>query len=108
MPTFGGLEMPILVIFIILSLSFYVFYKFKSVRAQAPAEKKWISAKSSIALGVFVALFGINQVFLYHTTITYIIAAIFVVIGLLSVWGGLKAYKFFLPLAIKEAEELKK
>ncbi|WP_075982554.1 YtpI family protein [Bacillus massilinigeriensis] len=99
--------MPILVIFIILSFSFYIFYKIKSVRCKRPAEKKWISSKSSIALGLFVALFGVNQIFLYNTTLTYIIAAIFVIIGLLSVWGGIKAYKFFLPIAIKEAEEFK-
>ncbi|MFB6467704.1 YtpI family protein [Cytobacillus sp. Hz8] len=98
--------MPVLVIFIILSFSFYVFYRVKSFRSKHPAEKKWISAKASIALGLFVALFGFNEIFLYQTTLTYFVAAVFVVIGLLSVWGGLKAYKYFLPIAIKEAEEL--
>lgn len=96
--------MPILVIFIILSLAFYIFYKVKFVRSRQPVEKKWISSKSSMALGLFIALFGINQLFLFQTTVTYIVAVIFIIMGILSVWSGWKAYKYFLPLAIEEAE----
>lgn len=97
--------MPILVLLIVLSFVFYIFYKIKYVRSKRPAERKWLSAKSSIALGLFVALFGINQLFLFQTTVTYIVGAIFIVIGSLSVWGGIKAYKFYLPQAAKEAQE---
>lgn len=100
--------MPILVIIIMMSFSFYIFYKIKTVRTKRPAEKKWLSAKSSIALGLFVTLFGINQLFLYDTTTTYIVAAAFIIVGVLSIYGGIKAYKFFLPIAIKEAEEWNK
>ncbi|WP_442595447.1 YtpI family protein [Neobacillus sp. D3-1R] len=96
--------MPILVIFIVLSLVFYLFYKVKFVRSNKPAEKKWISSKSSISLGLFIALFGINQLFLFQTTVTYIVAAVFIIMGGLSIWSGWKAYKYFLPLAIEEAE----
>ncbi|MDQ0220070.1 putative membrane protein [Peribacillus cavernae] len=71
-------------------------------------EKKWLSAKSSIALGLFVALFGINQLFLYQTKITYFVAAIFIVIGAFSIYGGYKAYRFYLPHAIEEAEYVSK
>ncbi|MCM3179605.1 YtpI family protein [Cytobacillus horneckiae] len=99
--------MPVLVIFIVLSFAFYVFYKVKYVRSKRPAEKQWISAKSRIALGIFVAFFGINQLFLYSTTTTYIVAAVFIVIGGLSIWTGIKAYKYFLPLAAEEAQWLK-
>lgn len=99
------LSMPILVICIIFSLAFYIFYKIKFVRSKMPVERKWISAKSSIALGAFVLLFGINQLFLFQTTITYVVAAVFIVIGGLSIWSGFKAYKYFLPLAIQEAEQ---
>lgn len=97
--------MPIFVLLIVLSFVFYIFYKIKYVRSKRPAERKWLSAKSSIALGLFVALFGLNQLFLFQTTITYIVAAIFIIIGSMSVWSGVKAYKFYLPLAAKEAKE---
>lgn len=99
--------MPVLVFFIALSLAFYVFYKVKYVRSRRPAEKKWLSSKSSIALGAFVLLFGVNQLFLYQTLLTYIIAAVFILIGGMSAWTGIKAYKYYLPYAIKEAESLK-
>ncbi len=97
--------MPILVLLIVLSFVFYIFYKIKYVRSNRPAERKWLSAKSSIALGLFVAMFGLNQLFLFHTTVTYIVGAIFIIIGLVSVWGGIKAYKFYLPHAAREAQE---
>ena len=92
-------------IFIILSLAFYVFYKIKSVRTHLPMEKKWISGKSSIALGTFVAFFGINQLFLFQSTVTYIVAAVFILMGSISLIGGYKMYKFYLPYAIEEAEQ---
>ncbi|PLS16978.1 hypothetical protein CVD28_15110 [Bacillus sp. M6-12] len=100
--------MPILVIFIVIALAFYVFYKIKYVRSGRPMEKKWISAKSSVALGLFVALFGLNQLFLYQTTLTYIVGSVFMILGALNIIGGYKSYKFHLPFAIKEAEELRK
>lgn len=100
--------MPVLVIFIIFSLTFYLYLKVKQVRSNRPFEKKWISSKSSIALGFFVLLFGINQLFLYQQTVTYIVAAVFAVVGILSIIGGYKMYKHYLPLVIKEAEQFQK
>ncbi|WP_210364935.1 YtpI family protein [Bacillus sp. REN3] len=99
--------MPILAALIVISFVFYIYYKVKYVRSRRPAERKWLSAKSSIALGLFVALFGVNQLFLFHTTVTYIVASIFIIIGSMSAWAGFKAYKYFLPIAAKEAEEAK-
>ncbi|MBA9025881.1 MULTISPECIES: YtpI family protein [Bacillaceae] len=93
-----------LVAVICVSLAFYLFYKIKSARTRLPMEKKWLKGKSSIALGVFVATYGINQLILFQTTTTFIIGAIFIVIGGLSIWGGFKVYKHFLPLAIEEAK----
>ncbi|WP_335872228.1 YtpI family protein [Bacillus sp. 2205SS5-2] len=97
--------MQVLVIFIIFSLSFYVYYKIKSIRSNLPMEKKFISGKSSMALGVFVALFGLNQIYLYQTTVTYFIAALFFITGAISIWGGWKLYQHYLPLYIQEYEK---
>lgn len=98
--------MPVLVFVIIVTFTFYVFYKIKYVRSSRPAEKKWLSAKSSMALGLFVLLFGVNQLFLYHTPLTYIVAAVFILIGGMSAWTGVKAYNYYMPFAVKEAESL--
>lgn len=98
--------MPVFAILVVFALAFYLFYKVKYFRSKLPVERKWLSAKSSIALGIFVAFFGINQLFLFDSTVTYIVAAVFIIVGFLSVWAGYKAYKFFLPLAIDEAEKM--
>jgi len=97
--------MPVLVILIIISLSLYVYYKVKYVRSTKPIEKKWLSSKSSIALGLFVGLFGINTLFLYQSLTTYIVGPIFIIIGFLSAWAGYKAYKHYHPFVLKEMEE---
>ncbi|MDZ5472499.1 YtpI family protein [Bacillus sp. 31A1R] len=100
--------MPIFAILIIFALAFYVFYKIKYFRTKRPAEKKWLASKSSIALGVFVFLFGVNQLFINQSTTTYIVSAIFIILGAINILGGRKAYKHYLPIAIQEAESLNK
>ena len=97
--------MPVLVILITIALSFYLYYKVKFVRCKKPAEKKWISSKSSMALGVFIGLYGLNQFFLNGNTATYIIGGIFFLLGVFTIFGGLKAYKYYLPIAANEAKE---
>jgi YtpI-like protein len=97
--------MPVLVILIVFALSFYAFYKVKAYRSTKPIVKQWISAKSSIALGLFVALYGLNQLFLFRSTLTFIIGIIFVIIGFSSSWAGFRAYKKYLPDVIKEEQK---
>ncbi|MGZ4161683.1 MAG: YtpI family protein [Neobacillus sp.] len=96
--------MSVLVILIVILFAFYLFYKTKYFRSNRPVEKKWLSAKSSIVLGLFVFLFGINQLFIYQSTVTIIVAAIFIIYGGVSSWSGFKAYQHYHPFAIKEAE----
>jgi YtpI-like protein len=100
--------MPILVILVIVSFSLYIFYKIRSFMAKGPAERHWITAKGRIALGSFVGIFGVNQLFLTPDTTAYIVSAIFIVIGILCIYTGFKAYKFHLPHAAAEVEAYKK
>ncbi|MFK2824652.1 YtpI family protein [Bacillus sp. B190/17] len=99
--------MPVLVFIIVLSFVFYILYKVQYVRSRRPMEKKWLSAKSSMALGLFVGCFGLNTLFIHQTTTSYIVAALFLLIGFASLWVGFKAYRHFRPFAQREAEELK-
>jgi amino acid transporter len=97
--------MSVLVVFIVICFAFYLFYKTKFFRSTQPVEKKWLSAKSNIALGLFVGLFGINHaIYISVTTIEYIIAAIFIIYGGVFTLVGYKKYKHYLPFAIQEAE----
>lgn len=94
-----------LVVVIVLSFIFYLFYKVQYVRSRRPMEKKWLSAKSSFVLGLFVGLFGLNTLLIQQTTTSYIIAAIFILYGFASMIAGYKMYKHYLPFARQEADE---
>ena len=100
--------MPILVFFIVTSLSFYIYYKAKTFRTQHPMQRACLKGKSSISLGLFVLIFGINQLYLYQTTLTYVIGGIFIIMGALSLYGGFKMYRHFAPLAEDEFHALSK
>ncbi len=90
---------------IIFALGFYLYYKTKYFRSKRPIEKQWLSAKSSIALGLFVGLFGLNSFFVHPSTISYVIGTILILVGGGSVWAGFRAYKHYLPFVVKEAEQ---
>jgi TRAP-type C4-dicarboxylate transport system permease large subunit len=96
--------MPFLLFFIVITFVFYLFYKVKYMRSRRPVLRQWLSAKSGIALGLFVCLFGINQLFIFQSTVTYIIATIFILLGGYNVYAGIKAYQFYLPQVLKETQ----
>ncbi len=75
----------------------------KYFRTKAPIEKKWISTKGNIAIGVFLVAFGINQL-KFPTQVSIAIGFIFILLGGANIFFGYKAYKYYLPLAIEEAE----
>jgi uncharacterized membrane-anchored protein len=99
--------MPFFVILILISLGFYVYYKIKFFRTNRPMERRWISAKSSISLGLFVSLFGINQFFIHQSTVSFIIGILFLAVGGGSVWAGYRLYRNILPHVIEEAERMR-
>lgn len=96
----------IFVVIIVLSFVFYLFYKVQYVRSRRAMERKWLSSKSSIALGLFVSLFGINTLLIQQTTVAYIVAAVFILYGFASMVAGYKMYKHYLPFAQSEADEM--
>jgi len=98
--------MMVFVFLIVLSFAFYLFYKTKYIRSNRPVEKKWLSAKSNMALGLFVLFFGVNTLFISHAIGSYLVAVVFIIYGGLFAWVGLKKYKHYLPFAIEEAREL--
>jgi succinate-acetate transporter protein len=95
--------MPTLVIILIIAISFYLFYKVKEYRTKAPYEKRWIKTKANIALGVFLAVFGVNQLVTFRSTVELLISIVFLLLGLVNIWFGYKAYQHYLPHVIEEA-----
>ncbi|KYC62787.1 MULTISPECIES: YtpI family protein [Heyndrickxia] len=97
--------MPILAVLILASISAYVYFKLKNIRSLLVMEKKVFSAKANMALGSFIFLFGVNELFLFHTAATYIIAAVFIALGLFNIAGGFKRLRFYQPEMQKERDE---
>ncbi|KAF6601876.1 YtpI family protein [Bacillus velezensis] len=96
--------MLVFVFLIGLSACFYVYYKVKGIQTKRALEKECFSAKSSMALGALVLLYGVNQMILFHSVLTLIIGGVFILIGAGSAWAGYKAYKHYEPIHAKEAE----
>ncbi|OIJ10945.1 hypothetical protein BKP35_12720 [Anaerobacillus arseniciselenatis] len=88
---------------IIISVVFYIFFKVKYFRTKAPIEKKWISTKGNIAIGVFLVAFGLNQL-RFPTNVSVAVGFTFIFLGGANIYFGYKAYKYYLPLAIEEAK----
>lgn len=97
--------MPSLVLLLVISISFYLYFKVKAVRTKAPYEKQWRNTKASIALGAFLLFFGINQVIQPRSTVEIVISIIFIILGLINVIFGIKAYKHYTPLVIEESKK---
>ncbi|MFT4415159.1 YtpI family protein [Fredinandcohnia humi] len=97
--------MQVLVVLIIFSLAFYFYYKTKYFRSRRPIEKQCLSGKSSMALGLFVAFFGINTFFVHPSTISTIIGIVLILVGGGSTWAGYRAYKHFAPMVAQEAQQ---
>lgn len=87
--------MLVFVLLIIVSFVFYFYYKTKQFRATLPIRKKWYGATAALCLGAFMLFFGINQLFIFQTAVTYIIAGIFIVLGLAMMVTNYKAAKHY-------------
>lgn len=95
--------MPIFIILIILSLSFYTYFKITYYRTKDSMYKKLISAKSSIALGSFIVFFALNQLAVEPTKITVIIGVIFLLVGGGSIWAGIRAYRYYFHKVMEDS-----
>ena len=80
----------ILVACIVVSFAVYFYFKTRQFRSALPIRKKWYKAKSNVALGIFLAFFGLNTTIIYPTIVGYIVAAIFFIFGLLFANTNLK------------------
>ncbi len=85
----------VFVFFIIISAVFYFYMKVKQLRSELPIAKKWYANRAMVALGSLLFFFGLNQLFLFSTTITYVISGIFIVIGLITIVHYAKVMKHY-------------
>lgn len=75
---------------IVIAFAVYFFYKTKQFRSILPIRKKWYKAKAGIALGTFLIAFGINAVIVHQSIVSYLICAIFVIVGIMQAYNNYK------------------
>ena len=75
----------VLVLLIVLSFVAYFYFKTKQFRNELPIAKKWYANRALVALGCLLVFFGINQITLFQSTLTYVISGLFIVLGLFTV-----------------------
>ncbi|CAM5202143.1 YtpI-like protein OS=Ureibacillus acetophenoni OX=614649 GN=SAMN05877842_102500 PE=4 SV=1 [Ureibacillus acetophenoni] len=73
---------------VVIAFVVYFYYKTKQFRSTLPIRKKWYKAKAGIALGIFIIAFGINAVIIHQSLVSYIICALFVLIGLMQAYSN--------------------
>lgn len=98
--------MLIFIVLIIVSFVLYFYNKTKQFRTRSvlPIRKKWYAARASMALGSFLTFFGINQLFVFQSAVTYIVAAIFIVLGIALIYYNYKAAKHYQAFLEEEAD----
>lgn len=97
----------ILALLIIITFVFYLYFKTKQFRTNLPIRKKWYANRAGIALGMLLILFGINQIIIYHTILTYVVCAILILFGLYATVNYNKRVRHY-GQYIAEEEELNK
>ena len=80
----------ILVTLIIFSFVAYFYFKTKQFRSTLPIQKKWYKAKAGVTLGIFVILFGVNTCIVYPSAVGFIIAALFIILGIMEASANYK------------------
>lgn len=73
---------------IVIAFAVYFYYKTKQFRSNLPIRKKWYKAKAGIALGIFIIAFGINAVIIHQSLVSYIICALFALIGIVQAYSN--------------------
>ena len=84
----------ICVFLIIASAVFYFYFKTRQFRTRQvfPIRKKMYASMAGASLGGLLLFFGINQLILFNGIATYVIAAIFMILG---VYVGIFNYRAF-------------
>lgn len=85
----------ILAVFITLAVVSYLYLKTKQFRTVLPIRKKWYQYRSGQSLSLLIIIFALNQLVLFQTPITYIICAILIVFGAITLVGYTKRVRHY-------------
>ncbi|WP_342510668.1 YtpI family protein [Sporosarcina sp. FSL K6-1522] len=87
----------IFVFFIIASGVFYLYFKTRQFRTRYvfPIRKKMYASMAGSSLGGLLLFFGLNQLLLFKDVATYVIAAVFILLGAFVLIFNYRAYKHY-------------
>ena len=96
----------IFVFFIIVSGVFYLYFKTRQFRTthRLPIRKKMYASMAGVSLGGLLLFFGLNQLALDGGITRYIIAVVFIPLGLYVLIFNFRAYKHYNRFVIEEAK----
>lgn len=100
--------MPTLIILLIFAFIAFLFYRIKTWKTKVPYKKHWLLSKANMALGSFLLIFGLNRLFLRPHLLVFIVCTVFILYGGFIIYSSIKSYRYYLPLATKEAEAIYK
>lgn len=80
----------IFITLIVIAFIVYFYFKTKQFRTNLPIRKKWYKAKAGVALGIFIIAFGINAIIIHQSLVSYIICAVFAIIGFMESYSNYK------------------
>lgn len=89
-----------------LSGIFYFYFKWKQFRTTyvLPIRKKMYASIAGTFLGGLLLFFGLNQLVSDNKTITYIVAAIFILLGVFVIMFNYRAYSHYKQFVKEEAQ----
>ncbi|MBM7572875.1 YtpI family protein [Aquibacillus albus] len=87
--------MLIFPIVIVISIIMYIYYKVAILKQSDELMQVYMNAKARVFLGIFISFFGINQYLFYETKLSLYITIIFLILGCLQLFAGVKRTKHY-------------
>lgn len=87
--------MIIFPILIILSITFFIYYKVSILKTKDELTQLYFNARSRMCLGTFVSASGINQYIFYQSKLALFIGIIFLILGIMQIVRGYNEAKHY-------------
>ena len=91
---------------VIVSFVYYFYFKTRQIRTSHmhPIRKKMYASMAGYSLGALLVFFGLNQVILFDKVVNYIVAAIFIALGIYVLIVNYRGYAHYKKFVAEEAE----
>src|SRR5699024_3550697 len=105
------ISVSVLVTLLLASLFMFLLFKVRQVRSRRDVQSAHVNSISRIWLGPLILAFGLNTIIQCQTAVSYIIGALFIILGAYNIWHFNAARKYFkgnLPIDEEAWEEFER